>query len=283
MAGSRGGHRGKTGRFFSGKSFMNNRIAQAFADKHNLLNTYFTAGYPALHDTLPLAEALVAAGADILEIGMPFSDPLADGPVIQGSSSVALANGMNLPVLFTQLAGLRAAVPTTPVLLMGYLNPVLQFGVDEFCRQAAAVGVDGLILPDLPLDEYEETYHHIFKRNGLKAVFLITPQTSEERIRRLDNLSEAFLYLVSRPGTTGGTTPTDTSAKHEYFERIAAMKLRNPRLIGFGIGDKPGFDRACGYADGAIIGSALIQALKDVDDAPAAAARFVRGIKLSAN
>ena len=255
------------------------RIKDAFASKHNLLNTYFTAGYPGLHDTLPLARALVDAGADILEIGMPFSDPLADGPVIQGSSTVALANGMNLPVLFGQLQGLRAALPDTPVLLMGYLNPVMQFGVDEFCRQAAAVGVDGLILPDLPLDEYEEFYQETFRKHGLKAVFLITPQTSEARIRRLDALSEAFLYLVSGPGTTGGTTPTDAPAQQEYFERIAALGLRNPRLIGFGIGDKAGFDRACRHADGAIIGSALIQALKDVDDAPAAAGRFVRGIK----
>jgi len=261
-----------------GKCLMD-RIKHTFMSKHNLLNTYFTAGYPRLHDTIPLAQALVAAGADILEIGMPFSDPLADGPVIQGSSTVALANGMNLPVLFEQLQGLRAAVADTPVLLMGYLNPVMQFGVEEFCRQAAAVGVDGLILPDLPLDEYEETYQPIFAKHGLKAVFLITPQTSEERIRRLDALSEAFLYLVSGPGTTGGTTPTDAPAQETYFERIAALKLRNPRLIGFGIADKAGFDRACRHAEGAIIGSALIQALKDVEDAPAAAARFVRGIK----
>jgi tryptophan synthase alpha chain len=260
---------------------MNDRIKQAFASKQNLLNMYFTAGYPSLHDTVPLAQALVNAGADILEIGMPFSDPLADGPVIQGSSTVALANGMNLPVLFSQLQGLRAAVPETPVLLMGYLNPVMQFGVEDFCRQAAAVGVDGLILPDLPLDEYEETYQPIFKKHGLKAVFLITPQTSEERIRRLDSLSEAFLYLVSGPGTTGGTTPTDAPAQQDYFERIAALNLRNPRLIGFGIADKAGFDRACQNAEGAIIGSALIQALKDVEDAPAAAARFVHGIKHS--
>lgn len=258
---------------------MNDRIKHAFASKHNLLNMYFTAGYPALHDTVPLAAALVEAGADILEIGMPFSDPLADGPVIQGSSTVALANGMNLPVLFSQLQDLRKAVPDAPVLLMGYLNPVLQFGVEEFCRQAAAVGVDGLILPDLPLDEYEETYQAIFQKHGLKAVFLITPQTSEARIRRLDGLSEAFLYLVSGPGTTGGTTPTDAPAQETYFERIAALNLRNPRLIGFGIANKAGFDRACQHAEGAIIGSALIQALKDVADAPAAAARFVRGIR----
>lgn len=256
-----------------------NRIKQAFASKTNLLNTYFTAGYPRLHDTLPLAEALAAAGADILEIGMPFSDPLADGPVIQGSSSVALANGMNLPVLFAQLQGLRAALPDTPVLLMGYLNPVMQFGVEAFLQQAAAVGVDGLILPDLPFDEYEELYHPLFQQYGIKAVFLITPQTSEARIRRLDALSDAFLYLVSGPGTTGGTTLPDAAVQQAYFERIAALNLTNPRLIGFGIGDRAGFDRACGHADGAIIGSALIQALKDVDDAPAAAARFVHSIR----
>ncbi|MET4072884.1 tryptophan synthase subunit alpha [Hymenobacter sp. UYCo722] len=255
------------------------RIKHAFANKQNLLNTYFTAGYPSLHDTIPLAKALVEAGADILEIGMPFSDPLADGPVIQGSSTVALANGMNLPVLFEQLKGLRAAVPETPVLLMGYLNPVMQFGVEEFCRQAAAVGVDGLILPDLPLAEYEEFYQETFKKYGLKAVFLITPQTSEERIRHLDSLSEAFLYLVSGPGTTGGTTLPDEEAQASYFERIAALKLRNPRLIGFGIAEKAGFDRACQHAEGAIIGSALIRALENVEDAPAAASRFVRSIK----
>jgi tryptophan synthase alpha chain len=258
-----------------------NRITQAFESKNNLLNMYFTAGYPSLHDTLPLAEALVAAGADILEIGMPFSDPLADGPVIQGSSSVALANGMNLPVLFGQLQNLRTAVPNVPVLLMGYLNPVMQFGMEAFLKQAAEAGVDGLILPDLPLDEYEESYHALFQQYGLKAVFLITPQTSEERIRRLDTLSDAFLYLVSGPGTTGGTTLPDAEVQAEYFNRIAALQLKNPRLIGFGIADKAGFDRACQYANGAIIGSALIQALKDVDDAPAAAARFVRGIKQS--
>ena len=258
---------------------MNNRIATAFQSKKNLLNTYFTAGYPSLHDTIPLAQALVNAGADILEIGMPFSDPLADGPVIQHSSTVALANGMSLPVLFEQLKDLRKAVPYTPVLLMGYLNPVMQFGVEAFLKRAAEVGVDGLILPDLPLDEYEEMYHALFRQYGLKAVFLITPQTSEARIRRLDALSDAFLYLVSGPGTTGGTTLPDAEIQRQYFERIAGMSLQNPRLIGFGIADKAGFDRACQYADGAIIGSALIRALENADDAPAAATQFVRGIR----
>ena len=258
---------------------MNNRIATAFQSKKNLLNTYFTAGYPSLHDTIPLAQALVNAGADILEIGMPFSDPLADGPVIQHSSTVALANGMSLPVLFEQLKDLRKAVPDTPVLLMGYLNPVMQFGVEAFLKRAAEVGVDGLILPDLPLDEYEEMYHALFQQYGLKAVFLITPQTSEARIRRLDALSDAFLYLVSGPGTTGGTTLPDAEIQRQYFERIAGMSLQNPRLIGFGIADKAGFDRACQYADGAIIGSALIRALENADDVPAAATQFVRGIR----
>ncbi|GAA4355464.1 tryptophan synthase subunit alpha [Hymenobacter saemangeumensis] len=256
-----------------------NRIQQAFQSKQNLLNIYFTAGYPSLHDTLPLAKAITEAGADILEIGMPFSDPLADGPVIQGSSTVALQNGMSLPVLFEQLQGLRAALPEVPVLLMGYLNPVMQFGMEKFLAQAAAVGVDGLILPDLPLDEYQELYQPLFEQHGIRPVFLITPQTSEARIRRLDGLTDAFLYLVSGPGTTGGTTPTDTQAQQAYFERIAALSLRNPRLIGFGIASKAAYEQACRYADGAIIGSALIQALQDTDDAPAAAARFVRSIK----
>jgi|SRR6476661_6004741 len=255
-----------------------NRIQQAFQRKEKLLNIYFTAGFPALHDTLPLAQALVAAGADMLEIGMPFSDPLADGPVIQGSSTVALRNGMSLPVLFEQLRGLRSALPTVPVLLMGYLNPVLQFGVEEFLRQAAAVGVDGLILPDLPLDEYEEQYQPLFQQYGIKPVFLITPQTSEARIRRLDTLTESFLYLVSGPGTTGVSTPADAVAQQAYFERIAGLGLRNPRLIGFGIATKTAFQQACRYADGAIIGSALIQAIAEADDAPAAAACFVRSI-----
>lgn len=255
------------------------RIKHAFASKQNLLNMYFTAGFPSLHDTIPLAKALVGAGADILEIGMPFSDPLADGPVIQRSSSAALANGMNLPVLFDQLQELRAAVPETPVLLMGYLNPVLQFGMEAFLKKAAEVGVDGLILPDLPLDEYEEMYHPLFQKYGLKAVFLVTPQTSEARIRRLDALSDAFLYLVSGPGTTGGTTLPDVEAQREYFQRIEAMNLKTPRLIGFGIADKIGFERACEHANGAIIGSALIQTLEGTTDAPAAAARFVQGIK----
>ncbi|TGE24917.1 tryptophan synthase subunit alpha [Hymenobacter aquaticus] len=258
---------------------MTNRIQQAFAKKgQNLLNVYFTAGYPKLQDTVPLIQALTAAGADLIEIGMPFSDPLADGPVIQQSSSVALANGMNLYVLFEQLKDIRRQVPDTPLLLMGYLNPLMQFGMENFCREAAAAGVDGLILPDLPLVEYEEEYQAIFKQYGLQPVFLITPQTAPERIRHMDTLTDAFLYLVSGPGTTGSANTQDAGTQEAYFERIAAMNLRNPRLIGFGIGDKASFQRASQYAHGAIIGSAFIRALEDTADAPAAAKNFVSSI-----
>ena len=258
------------------------RLTDVFQPQKKVLNMYFTAGFPALADTLPIACALAAAGADILEIGMPFSDPLADGPVIQQSSAAALANGMNMRVLFAQLRDLRQHLPTTPVLLMGYLNPVLQFGFEAFCQAAAEVGVDGLILPDLPLAEYEEHYAALMRRHGLRPVFLVTPQTSEARIRQLDALSEAFLYLVSGPGTTGGATPTDVGAQTAYFERIAALNLRNPRLIGFGIGSGAALAHAWEHAEGAIVGSALIQALAGAADAPAAATDFVRNLRQSA-
>ncbi|WP_133273318.1 tryptophan synthase subunit alpha [Hymenobacter radiodurans] len=258
---------------------MNNRIQQAFATKKGkLLNIYFTAGYPTLDATVPLIQTLSGAGADLIEIGMPFSDPLADGPVIQQSSTAALANGMNMRVLFKQLQDIRQTVPNTPLLLMGYLNPVMQFGVENFCRQAAEAGVDGIILPDLPLDDYVAEYQEIFRRYNLRPVFLITPQTSESRIRRIDELTDSFLYLVSGPGTTGGQNTQSEGVQEAYFERIAAMNLRNPRLIGFGIGDKTSFDRACSYADGAIIGSAFIRALEGADDAPAAAKAFVSSV-----
>ncbi len=255
-----------------------NRIQNAFQSKKKLLNIYFTAGYPRLHDTVPVLKALAEAGADLIEIGMPFSDPLADGPVIQASSTVALQNGMNMRVLFTQLKGIRQDVPDTPILLMGYLNPVMQFGVEDFCREAAAAGVDGVILPDLPLDDYVAEYQDIFRRHNLRPVFLITPQTAPERIRRIDELTDSFLYLVSGPGTTGGTNTQAAGVQDAYFQRIEDMQLRNPRLIGFGISDKQSFDNACQYAEGAIIGSALIKALEGTEDAPAAAARFVSSI-----
>ncbi|WP_092737160.1 tryptophan synthase subunit alpha [Hymenobacter psychrophilus] len=255
-----------------------NRIQQAFQQDKKLLNIYFTAGYPRLDDTVPILRALAEAGADLIEIGMPFSDPLADGPVIQASSTVALHNGMNMRVLFGQLTDIRATVPDTPILLMGYLNPVMQFGVENFCREAAAAGVDGVILPDLPLDDYVAEYQDIFRRHNLRPVFLITPQTAPERIRRIDELTESFLYLVSGPGTTGSGAVQAEGVQDAYFQRIEAMKLRNPRLVGFGISDKKSFDNACQYAEGAIIGSALIRTLEGAEDAPAAAASFVSSV-----
>ncbi|GAA3929950.1 tryptophan synthase subunit alpha [Hymenobacter algoricola] len=258
---------------------MNNRIHEAFdRKKKGLLNVYFTAGYPTLDATVPVLQALSAAGADLIEIGMPFSDPLADGPVIQQSSTAALANGMNMRVLFHQLQGIRESVPDTPILLMGYLNPVMQFGVENFCREAAAVGVDGVILPDLPLDDYVAEYQEIFRRHNLRPVFLITPQTAPARIRRIDELTDSFLYLVSGPGTTGGANTQAEGVQDAYFQRIEDMQLRNPRLIGFGIGDKASFQHACQYAEGAIIGSAFIRALEGAADAPAAATRFVQSV-----
>ena len=255
-----------------------NRIKTTFEQKKKLLNVYFTAGYPTLEATVPLIEALTEAGADLVEIGMPFSDPLADGPVIQQSGTQALQNGMTLRVLFRQLKDVRQTVPDAPILLMGYLNPVMQFGVEAFCREAAAAGVDGVILPDLPLDDYVAEYQDMFRRYHLRPVFLITPQTAPERIRRIDELTDSFLYLVSGPGTTGSDTGRDAEAQQAYFQRIEAMNLRNPRLIGFGIGDKKSFDNACQYAEGAIIGSALIRALDGATDAPAAARAFVHSV-----
>ncbi|OON65806.1 tryptophan synthase subunit alpha [Hymenobacter sp. CRA2] len=259
---------------------MINRFADLLARKPSgLLNLYITAGYPTLHDTMPLLRTLAEAGADILEIGVPFSDPLADGPVIQQTSTVALRNGMTLKLLLQELQGIREYLPDTPLLLMGYLNPVLQLGMEEFCRQAAAAGIDGVILPDLPAEEYAEFYQETFRKYNLRKVFLITPQTSEARIRRLDELSEAFLYLVSGPGLTGGNQTADQSVQQAYLQRVEALNLRNPRLVGFGIADKASFNNACQHANGAIIGSALLRALDGAADPHQAARAFVQRIR----
>lgn len=239
---------------------MKNRLTDLFAKKNeNLLAIYFTAGFPAIDQTLDIAKATAEAGADIIEIGMPFSDPVADGETIQQSSQKALDNGMTLELLFQQLQGLRQAVDV-PVLLMGYLNPVIQFGLEKFCQKAAEVGVDGLILPDLPMQEFEEIYRPIFDKHNLSNVFLVTPQTSEERIRKIDELTSGFIYVMSSASTTGKTGAISTE-QEAYFERIANMQLKNPRLIGFGISDNASFSKACQHANGAIIGSAFIKTL----------------------
>tara|TARA_B100001250_G_scaffold314605_1_gene276814 strand:- start:289 stop:1068 length:780 start_codon:yes stop_codon:yes gene_type:complete len=239
-----------------------NRIDQAFIDKKDrLLNVYFTAGYPNLEDTLSIAKALDDGGADLIEIGLPFSDPVADGPTIQESSTVALDNGMTLKKLFDQLATLREHV-SVPVLLMGYINPVLQYGFEAFCAKCAEVGIDGLILPDLPMYEYEEMYQSVLEKYGLYNVFLITPQTSEERIQKIDSLSKGFIYMVSSASTTGAKTGISTE-QISYFQKINSMGLKNKRLIGFGISDNESFSKACEFADGAIIGSAFIKLLEE--------------------
>jgi tryptophan synthase alpha chain len=238
-----------------------NRINKLFEQKNkSVLSIYFTAGYPALNDTLDIAEALEKAGADFLEIGIPYSDPLADGPVIQNSSLTSINNGMTIKVLFEQLKDLRKRV-SIPVLLMGYFNPVLQYGVERFCAACAEVGVDGMIIPDLPMYEYEELYQGCFKQHNLSNVFLITPQTSDERIRHIDELTNGFIYLLSSASTTGKNL--DLSAKtDDYFARISNMNLKNPAMIGFGISDHASFSKASEYANGAIVGTAFVRLLE---------------------
>ncbi len=239
---------------------MKNRINQLFQDKkENIFSVYFTAGYPQLDDTVSIIEGLVENGADLIEIGMPFSDPVADGPVIQNSSLISLRNGMSIKKLFEQLQGIREKV-NIPLILMGYLNPVIQFGVENFCKKCAEVGIDGLIIPDLPLNEYQNEYKDTFDKYGIHNILLITPQTSEKRLKEIDEASTGFIYMVSSSSTTG----VKNSVKdfhQDYFERVKNMNLKNPRLIGFGISNKETFDNACKYAQGAIIGSAFVKAL----------------------
>jgi len=254
-----------------------NRLQQLFAQKkENLLSIYYTAGYPNLNDTLKIAEALEKAGADFMEIGFPYSDPVADGPTIQASSKEALDNGMTLEILFDQLKDLRKKI-AIPILLMGYVNVVLQYGVANFCKKCKEVGVDGCIIPDLPMYEYEELYHQYFDEHEISNIFLVTPQTSDERIRKIDGLSNAFIYLLSSAATTGKDLAVTESAK-AYFSRIQAMELKNPLMIGFGISDKQTFDSANEYASGAIIGSAFVKNI-DKNNLEASIERFMGEFK----
>jgi tryptophan synthase alpha chain len=253
------------------------RLANLFASKQkNILNVYCTAGYPELNSTLTIIEALTENGADIIELGMPYSDPLADGPVIQQSGSTALANGMTIAVLFEQLKDFRK-VSNIPLILMGYMNPVLQYGFEKFCKDAAAVGVDGLILPDLPEFEFETEYGAVIKEQGLDFIFLVTPETVEKRIRKLDELSTGFLYAVSSSATTG--KDKDFNAVETYLKQLASMSLKNPVLVGFGIKDKATFESACKHANGAIIGTAFIQALEGSTDLKATVKQFLKGVQ----
>ncbi|HEU4555945.1 MAG TPA: tryptophan synthase subunit alpha [Chitinophaga sp.] len=254
-----------------------NRIDQLFATrKQGILNIYCTAGFPNLDDTLPVMTALQAHGADMIELGMPFSDPLADGPVIQDSSTRALHNGMSLKKLFAQLKNFRENIHV-PVILMGYLNPVMQFGVERFLQQCAETGVDGLILPDLPMAEYEQEYRPLFEKYGLHLIFLVTPETSDARIRQIDALSRGFVYAVSSSSTTG--KDKDMKGQQAYFERLKSLQLKNPVLIGFGIKDKSTFDAACAYSNGAIIGTAFIKALENTTNLDGTVKTFIQSVR----
>lgn len=257
-----------------------NRIIELFTgntSESGKLNVYYTAGYPNLNDTLPILTHLQESGADLVEIGMPYSDPVADGETIQESNQVALENGMTVKKLFEQLAGMRGNI-TVPVLLMGYINPVLQFGLENFCKKCAEVGVDGLILPDMPMDVYLEEYKPIFDQYGLLNIFLVTPQTAEARIYQIDNASEGFIYTVSSASVTGSQSGVSGDME-SYFNRINSMGLKNPRLIGFGIQDNKTFKKACNYAQGAIIGSAFIRVLKSSSDLKKDIHNFISSVK----
>lgn len=242
-----------------------NRINQKLKEDKKLLSIYFTAGYPNLNDTVSIIQNLEKSGVDMIEIGLPFSDPLADGPTIQASSTQALKNGMTTEVLFNQLKDIRKTV-TIPLIIMGYFNPILQYGVEAFCKKCQEIGIDGLIIPDLPVDVYNENYKSTFEKYGLINVFLITPQTSTERIHFIDSISNGFIYMVSSASVTGSQSGFGEEQTN-YFKRISDMNLKNPQIIGFGISDNKTFTQATQYAKGAIIGSAFIKYLstKNVD------------------
>ncbi len=254
-----------------------NRIDKLFKDKkHNVLSVFYTAGFPNINDTVTIASELERAGADMIEIGIPFSDPVADGPTIQASSKIALDQGMNVSLLLEQVKQIRQQV-SVPVVLMGYLNPVLQYGIEKFFNDAVACGVDGLILPDLPLDEYQTRYKALAESLGLKMIFLISPTTSEARIRLIDDVSSGFVYAVSSSSTTGAKAGFSPDQEN-YFARLKAMHLKNPFLIGFGISDRETFTKASAYANGAIVGSAFINLLKESNDFKSDIDTFVKNL-----
>jgi tryptophan synthase alpha chain len=252
------------------------KLELVFKEKSKrILNVYCTAGYPSLDSTMKVMTSLQKNGADIIELGMPYSDPLADGEVIQVSSIKALANGMNIAVLFDQIKGMRKSI-SIPVILMGYMNPILQYGFENFCKKAKKVGVDGLILPDLPLFEFEQSYGKIITENNLDFIFLVTPETPVDRIKKLDSLSNGFLYAVSSSATTG--KDKDFNLVAQYLQKLQAMQLKNPILVGFGIKDKATFDAATVHTQGAIIGSAYIQQLTKGGDIETTTSQFLNSV-----
>jgi len=255
-----------------------NRINELFKyGGRDVLSVYFTAGFPQIDSVRDILKYLQDAGADMAEIGIPFSDPLADGPVIQRSGSAALANGMSVKRLFEQLKGIRNEI-TMPLLLMGYLNPVMKFGVEEFCRRCSEAGIDGVILPDLPPGTYQEKYSEIFDKYGILKIFLITPETSPERIRYIDSISRGFIYMVSSSSTTGERKSYGVE-QTGYFKRVSEMALNNPLLTGFGISSHDDFRMACRYSHGAITGSSFIKAITEAGLNSHTVKTFVKRIK----
>lgn len=254
-----------------------NRINQLFSRKQkDILSIYFCAGAPVLNNTAEVIKSLERNGVDMIEIGMPFSDPMADGVVIQNAATQALRNGMSLKLLFEQLKDIRKEV-AIPLLFMGYLNPVMKFGFERFCQHAAACGIDGVIIPDLPFRDYEAEYRPVAEKYGIKMIMLITPETSEERIREIDKNTDGFIYMVSSAATTGVQNDFDAQ-KQAYFKRIEEMKLRNPRMIGFGISNKATFEAACNYAAGAIVGSQFVTFMNEESDPDKAIKRLIANL-----
>lgn len=255
-----------------------NRIEQLFKNKQkNILSIYFCAGYPTLNSTVPTIETLEKNGVEMIEIGIPFSDPMADGVVIQQAATQALRNGMSLRILFEQLKDIRKTV-NIPLLLMGYLNPIMQFGFEDFCRKCVECGIDGMIIPDLPFRDYQLYYRQTAEKYKLKIIMLITPETSEERIREIDTNTSGFIYMVSSAATTGAQSDFNKQ-KTDYFRRMQEMNLRNPRMVGFGISNKSTFDAACEYSSGAIIGSKFVSLLEQERDAEKAIKQLLELIK----
>lgn len=255
-----------------------NRINQLFSSNpRKLLSIYFCAGTPTLDGTTEVIRTLEKYGVSMIEIGIPFSDPMADGIVIQNAATQALRNGMSLRLLFNQLQDIRRDVQI-PLILMGYLNPIMQFGFENFCQECAGCGIDGVIIPDLPFRDYQEQYRPIAERHDIKVIMLITPETSEERVREIDEHTDGFIYMVSSAATTGAQQDFD-ERKRSYFRKIEDMKLRNPRMIGFGISNKATFDAACEHASGAIVGSRFVSLLEEEKDAEKAIVRLQAALK----
>lgn len=250
-----------------------NRINKLLSEKDNILSIYFTAGYPNLNDTQLILQTLEKSGADLVEIGIPFSDPIADGPTIQHTNTVAIENGMTVKLLFEQLAEIRKSV-TIPLIMMSSINPILQYGFEVFCARCKEIDVDGLIIPDLPVEEYIDEYKEIVERYGLKNIILITPASTDQRIRLVDDNTDAFIYMVSSSATTGMNKKFSTDFE-AFADRLGRMNLKNPLLTGFGIHDKASLDQVCQFSKGGIIGSAFVKALKDVSDVEKAVKDFM--------